>query len=177
MKKANKKRSASGFSLIETLVAILILTFGVLSLVMVFTQGLFNIATSQEDLIAKEKAAEAIESVFTGRDIRVLTWAQIRNVRDGGLFLDGAQPMNTGGDDSLVNTGDANENIESYVKAGVDNVLGTGDDVTVDLRNFTREIVITDVAPNLRQIQVIIRYQVGRMQRDYTLTTYISSYA
>jgi hypothetical protein len=45
------------------------------------------------------------------------------------------------------------------------------------LTDFTREIQITNLGPNLRQLVVIVRYRVGRLQLNYTLTTLISSYA
>ena len=57
-------------------------------------------------LIAREKAREAVESVHSARDMRVITWAQIRNVQQGGVFLAGAQPLRTAGADGLVNTAD-----------------------------------------------------------------------
>ncbi len=57
-------------------------------------------------LIAREKAREAIESVHAARDTGEASWATIRNVLDGGVFLDGAQPIKDPGDDGLVNTAD-----------------------------------------------------------------------
>ena len=58
-----------------------------------------------------QKAAQAIEAVFGARDSHKVTWAQIRNVNgasgsDGGIFLDGPQPLPQAGPDGLVNTGD-----------------------------------------------------------------------
>ena len=47
----------------------------------------------------------------------------------------------------------------------------------VPLNDFTREIEIRDIGDNLRQIRVIVRYQIGHLVREYTLTTYISSFA
>ena len=84
-----------GFSLIETVIAMGILATGLLSLAGVFVLGLRNLAGSSANLIAREKAREAVESVHTARDTRVITWAQIRNVAHGGVFLDGAQPLRT----------------------------------------------------------------------------------
>ena len=64
---------------------------------------------------------------------------------------------------------------------GIDNILGTADDVP--LLGFTRELAICDIVgnQNLRQIAVTIRYNgssaVGNQRRTYTLTTYISSFS
>jgi len=181
--------SADGFTLVEVIVSIVILTVGVLALVQVYTTGMTMMSTSQWDVIAKEKAAEAAESVFTARDTRVLQWAQIRNVvgaaGDNGVFLDGPQPMyavctSAVPNDGLINTADDTRcPLESIVVPGPDNQLGTADDQTTVLNFFTREIRIRDIAGNvnLRQIDVILTYRVGRMTRTYQLTTYISSYA
>ncbi len=169
-----------GFTLIETMIAIAVLAFGLLSLVAVYSQGILYRASSQADLVAKEKAAEAIESIFTARDTSILTWAQIRNVSAGGgaVFLDGARPLLDPGPDGLVNTADDNPALpDSIVDPGPDGILGTADDIIIPLNNYTREIRITDLTDSLRRIDVIMRYQVGRLGRQYTLTTYISSFS
>ena len=69
-----------GFSLMEMIVALSILMVGLLGLAQVFYFGMAIVGTSSAQLIAREKAREAIESVHTARDTRVITWAQIRNV-------------------------------------------------------------------------------------------------
>jgi prepilin-type N-terminal cleavage/methylation domain-containing protein len=170
-------RGEAGFSLIETVIAMAILATGLLSLAGVFAFGLRNLAGSSFGLTAREKAREAVESVHTARDTRVITWAEIRNVANAGVFLDGPQPLRTAGPDGLVNTAD-DAAIEVTVGPGFDNILGTADDVNMPLDTFTREIAITEFPvpnPNLRQLRVTITYRVGDSQRSYTLTTYVSS--
>jgi prepilin-type N-terminal cleavage/methylation domain-containing protein len=171
-----------GFSLIESLLAVAVLAFGLLSVAAAFSQGLTTLSGSNLDVLAREKAAEAIESVFTARDTRTITWVQIRNVQgqsgsDGGIFFDGQQPLTRPGYDGLLNTDDDSDEIESLVLPGADGELGTDDDVIQPLTQFSREIEIRDLSPTLRQLRVIIRYTVGRAEREYVLTTYISSYA
>jgi prepilin-type N-terminal cleavage/methylation domain-containing protein len=174
-------RGEAGFSLIETVIAMAILATGLLSLAGVFASGLRNLAGSSYGLTAREKAREAVESVHTARDTRVITWAQIRNVADLGVFEDGPQPLRMPGLDGLVNTADDPPELEAMVATGADNVLGTADDVLMPLTSFTREIAITELLtagvpnPNLRQLRVTIRYMVGAAQRSYVLTTYVSS--
>jgi len=68
----------AGFSLIEVLVAMSLLIIGVVALEGVIAFGARQLTASQDQLIAGQRAAEAIESVFKARDNRVLTWAQIR---------------------------------------------------------------------------------------------------
>src|ERR1700682_2752190 len=100
--------SQSGFSLIETVMALGVLTVGLMGAAAVITTGMQKVSTSPYDLIATQKAAEAIESVFSARDSHVLVWANIRNVvgtgSDGGIFLDGPQSIRLLGSDGLVNT-------------------------------------------------------------------------
>jgi type II secretory pathway pseudopilin PulG len=172
--------SEAGFSLIETIIAMGILATGLLSLAAVFASGLSNLASSSANLVAREKAREAIESVHTARDTRIIQWAQIRNVSQGGVFQDGPQPLRTAGADGLVNTAD-DTGMETSLGPGPDNRLGTADDVRTPMTTYTREIRISDIItngvanPNLRQLQVLVTYTVGRNRRTYTLTTFVSS--
>ena len=178
-----------GFSLIELMVALSILMVGLLGLAQVFYFGLAIVGTSSAQLIAREKAREAIESVHTARDTRTITWAQIRNVGNpdcsawagttaagGGRFTTAEHALLEAGPDGLVATAD-DTGVEKT--PGPDNILGTGDDIA--LQGFRRQIAICDIGPNLRQIAVTIRFNgnsaVGARQCSYTLVTYISSFS
>ena len=166
----------AGFSLVDTLCGLVILGGGLLALASAFSQGMILMSTSHIQQVAKEKAVEAVESVTSARDTRVITWAQIRNAGNGGVFLNGPQALRTPGPDGLVNTADDGA-VETEVNPGPDGILGTGDDIISSLSNYTREIQITDIGANLRQVLVIVRYQRGPMVRQYQLVTYISSFA
>ena len=98
------KSKESGFSLVETIISMGVLTVGAIGMAAVFAQGLQSTATSPNELLATQKAAEAIESVFSARDARTLTWAQVRNIANGGIFLNGATNMNLAGADGILNT-------------------------------------------------------------------------
>ncbi len=171
----------AGFTLIETIVALFVLTVGLLGLAQAFYVGLAHLSTSSANLIAREKAREAVESVHTARDTRTITWNEIRNVSGGGRFLDGAQPLNVAGNDGLVNTGDAGENrLEERREPGPDGVLGTPDDLLFPLSTFQRQVEIHElvpVNPDLREVVVTITYQVGSIRRTYTLRTYVSAFS
>jgi prepilin-type N-terminal cleavage/methylation domain-containing protein len=178
-------RSAAGFSLIETLIALAVLTVGVLGSAAVIANGMQHLSSSPADVVVTQKAAQAIEAVFSARDSHRLTWAQIRNVRgasgsDGGIFLDDPQPLHTSGPDGLVNTLDDDSAIETVALPGRDQMLGTADDQATVLSQYTRQIVIRDVANEngqLRSITVTITYQSGPTKRTYTLATMISAYS
>jgi hypothetical protein len=161
--------SSKGFSLAETVIALGVLTTGVLGAAGVLSAGMQNLSSSPSDVVVTQKATQAIESVFAARDSHRLTWAQIQNVSNGGIFLDGPQSMTLPGADGLVNTAD-------------DGAIETIDlpNHSIQLTSYTRQIAIQDVANEngqLRQITVTITYQNGRTRRTYTLVAYISTYA
>jgi prepilin-type N-terminal cleavage/methylation domain-containing protein len=174
-------KNEAGFSLIESLVAVGVLSVGMLAIAVAFLQGTMQLTGSDLDILAREKAAEAIESVFTARDTRTIQWSSIRNVvgadGDGGVFLDGAQTLRRSGPDGLINTADDPPELEAVIKPGADGMLGTDDDQVMALSQFTREVIIRDVSATLRDLEVIIRYQVGGSWREYRIKTLISSYA
>lgn len=181
---AMQMSSESGFSVVETIVSIGVLTTGIIGAAAVLVAGMTNLNSSPADVVVTQKASQAVEAVFAARDSHKLTWSQIRNVRgpsgnDGGVFLDGPQPLKKAGADGLVNTAD-DTTVETVVLPGKDQMIGTSDDQTLTLNQFQREIAIADVPGEngqLRSITVTITYQNGPTKRTYVLTTFISSYA
>jgi prepilin-type N-terminal cleavage/methylation domain-containing protein len=171
-----KTHSQSGFSLVETMFAIGVLSVAALGMAGIFAQGMQKTASSPGELLATQKAAEAIESVFSARDSHLITWAQLRNDSQGGIFKSGALPLTTDGPDGVVGTADDGP-VESVVLPGPDQRLGTADDVTVTLSGFTRQITITDISTDLRSITVTVTFKSGPTTRSYTLTALISTFA
>lgn len=184
-------KDQKGLSLIEAIVAMSVLSVGLLGLAQAFVLGLTQLSTSSSNLIAREKAREAVESVHTARDTRVITWARIRNEdavaaedeawgdcnsAGGGVFNNGVGGLRASGADGLINTDDDGE-IEEVAMPGEDGVLGTDDDFVLPLTNFTREVQICDINNDLREIRVTIRYFVGQLRREYRLRTFISAFS
>jgi hypothetical protein len=172
----------SGFTLLEAMISIFVLTFGVLSLAAVYAQGIFFASLSQYDYVAEKKAEQAVEAIFTARDIKQLTWSSIQNVSSNGVFLNGAQPILVPGTDGLVGTATDSGSAHEFITIGPgpDGILGTADDQVIDLNPWmTRTIAISAVngETNLRMITVTVNYQVGKMNRTYTLISYISAFA
>jgi prepilin-type N-terminal cleavage/methylation domain-containing protein len=168
--------SQSGFSLIESLIAMCVLTVGAVGMASVFMYGMQSTISSPNEVVAAMKAQEAVEGVFSARDSHTVTWAKLRNASQGGIFLDGLRDMKIAGEDGVVNTVDDGP-IESVALPGPDQTLGTGDDKIERLTEFKRQIVIADISPVLRSITVTIKYPAGSAVRTHTLTTYISAYA
>jgi prepilin-type N-terminal cleavage/methylation domain-containing protein len=184
----------SGFSLIEVMIAIALLSVGIVTLIAAFATSVASTQNAEENLIARQKALEAMESIFTARNTQQITFAQINNIPSGGIFTLGTTPMWSAGPDGLVNTADdvpfpANgvcpAGPECFPLPGPDGILGTPDDVPMSLGNFTRSIAIAPVLesdgvtinPNLRQVTVTISYQgPSGNQRSYSVNSLISSF-
>lgn len=171
-----------GSSLIEAIAAMLVLAIGLMALAQSIVLGMAHAAVSQANLVAREKAREAVESVHTARDTRTITWAQIGNASDCnagvcGVFADGFQPLRQAGPDGLVNTADDPDTLD-VIGPGPDGQLGTADDVRAD--GFEREILIEDVngSPAIRRLTVRISYPArGLRPLPFTLVTFVSSFS
>lgn len=191
-KKPGKQPRHAGFSLIEVMIAIAILTIGLLGLVGTFATALQSTQWSQEDLIAKQKALEALESIYTARNTQQITFQQVANISNGGIFTDGYSQLLQAGPDGLVGTGDDTNfpgcpgGVECFPLPGPDGILGTADDTRTTLAPFTRQILIAPVLqqpgnvpnPNLTQITVNVQYfRPGmRTPRTYTVNALMSAY-
>lgn len=188
-------KDAAGFSILEVLVSMLLLTAALMGLGQVFLLGMAHASTSSANLIAREKAREAVESVHTARDTRTIPWRRIRNVTarmcpgvptpDGwdattGVFIDGEQQggLHVAGPDGLINTaGDDALPLERIRQLGADGLPNTADDWEEELSQYWRDVWICDHSNSLREIRVTVRFRVGNILRNYRLTTYVSNYS
>ncbi|HEV2500635.1 MAG TPA: prepilin-type N-terminal cleavage/methylation domain-containing protein [Terriglobia bacterium] len=173
----------SGFSLIEALVAGVILSVGLLGLAYAYGQGTVMVVYSQQMAIARQKAREAIENVMAARNNQTLTWDQINNVSNGGVFIDGAELLLNPGLDGIVNTVDDGASAVSPCLTGTDCIVVPGTDGLLSdgtpepLSNYTRKIAITSINSDLKQVVVTITYTTPRgLQRSYQMTCYVSPY-
>jgi len=183
MQDAAKRRSTRGFTLLETMIALIVLFVGILGLAAMLGDALAYMRGSQDDFIAQQKAEEAAEAIFTAKYTNGITWAQLSNYSAGnptGLFLTGPQPvLQPGATDGLVGTvADSAQPPEYILTPGPDQKLGTVDDVQMPLTEFTRQITISNLATdsNLRTIEIQVFYNTGRFNRTYTMWTEISAF-
>jgi hypothetical protein len=186
VKNSGHNKQQAGFTLLEAMIAIVILSFGILSLAAVYAQGIQVANMTQLDYIAEKKSEEAVETIFAARDSKLLAWINIRNVTgsggaNDGVFLVGPQPLLAAGADGLYGTADDDAATPDVVITGPgpDKILGTADDVVMSLKNMKRTITIIDVPgeTGLRQVTITMTYTVGSLTRNYTLVSFISQFS
>lgn len=190
-----ESRAQAGFTIIETMIAVAITSVGILTLIAAFATAVSATQNGQQNLIAREKALQAMESVYTARNTQQISFAQIANVSSGGIFTTGPTQLLCAGPDGLVNTtddvscpasGPCAAGPECLVLPGADGILGTSDDAAMSLGNFTRQIQINSTLeadgvttdPTLKQIVVTLTYTTGNstVPRAYTINALISAY-
>src|SRR5262249_21219779 len=153
-----KKESQWGFSLLEVLISTVVVTIGLVALLGVFATAIAATQSSQQDMIAKQLASEAMESIFTARNTSQIQWLQIQNIGAGtnpdGIFVIGAQPINNAGPDGILGTADdATAGARTLQMPGPDGIVGTSDDPPpMQLTNYQRTIAITAV-PNTASLR------------------------
>jgi prepilin-type N-terminal cleavage/methylation domain-containing protein len=194
--RTDARKVEGGFTLIEVMIAIVVMSVGLLAVIASFATAISATQSAEEDLIARQKVLEAMESIYTARNAQQIPFASVANVSAGGIFLDGAQPMKCAGPDGLVGTGDdvncttqagancPNGGAECMVLPGPDGILGTGDDVTMSIGNFARTITVTPVLlasgavnNNMMAISITVSYtKAGLPARSFSANGLISAY-
>jgi prepilin-type N-terminal cleavage/methylation domain-containing protein len=196
--KSLRQSGESGFSLLETMFAMVIIAIGMLATLATIAYAVGATQTSQEDMIARQLASEAMESIFNARNTSQLGFSAINNVGVGaGIFIVLPMQPKCPGPDGILGTADdapcltaagalcPNAGIECLSEPGPDGIVGNADDVIISLANFTRTIAITQLLdgngnaiPTLVQVTVTINYTVPNHAgtKSYVLDEYISSY-
>ena len=77
-------RQQLGFTLLEVLISMFVLTVGLVSMLGVFATAMAATQTAQQDMIAKQLAQQAMETIYTARETANITWDQIQNVGGAG---------------------------------------------------------------------------------------------
>jgi prepilin-type N-terminal cleavage/methylation domain-containing protein len=186
MDRVSARASGSkGFTLMEVMMAIVVLTVALLAVALTMSQGIMSTFIAQEQLIAKQKAREALESVFTSRSTTDLEFTDLQTQGDGGIFVsDWTALRGMGADGIALTDDDAGEDIETVVLAGSDGELGTPDDIERVLNNFQRRISFSDVLrpgggvdEDIRMVTVDVRFANRGVWWTVTVNSYISRFA
>ena len=187
------RRHVQGFSLIDVMIAIIIMMVGVLALASALTSNLARSYESEQRIVAKQLALSTIESIISARDIQrigvIEGWDSIGNVGTNpvnginrGIFLTGWTPIRAGlGADGVAGTAD-----DACAGTGPCVVSGQPANTSEILQNYERQIVITDVddperphPPNdiaRRNITVNIRFIVHGSNRQESFSTIVANY-
>jgi len=185
-----RKQAQGGFSLIEVLISMTVLTVGLVSLLGVFGLAMATTQTSQQDMIAKQLANEAYESIETARNTSQITWDDLQNVGSTscpvtgastcGIFLTGAQPIYKAGADGIYGTADdvSSGQRQTLQDPGPDGIFGTADDIYIPLTGYQRTIAISPVNASLRSVTITVQYTTAQMklQKAYVVNSYISQF-
>jgi type II secretory pathway pseudopilin PulG len=166
-KKIDEKRAVSekGFSLIEAVVAILIITVGLIGTAAAITYALEFGAISRNVGNAKLVIVSSIEEIESLRNTRRLDFKQIANV--GNVDNNGSpntfSGFSNGYKEVSVNPGPdgVNGTDDDLRDAGPDETYDTGDDFdnpALVKSGYVREIKITDLNTTLKKVEIKVRY-------------------
>lgn len=180
-----------GFTIIEVMIAAVILVIGLLSLSALFATALATVQNSQTNQIARQKGRETLESIYAARNDGSITFDQIQNKADGGIFNGGFENMYLPGADGIPGTVNESTTLDRVVLPGKNGILETtpgaaspaGDDVFVPLTNFQRQISISSVKGSdgsvnlyMRKLVVTIRVtNTSGISTDFVTSGYIST--
>lgn len=179
-------RGQKGFTLIEVMISMVVMTVGLVSLLGVFGLAMASTQTSQQNGISKQLANEALEGILTARETANIPWTAIANTGSGGIFLSGFQPINLAGADGIIGTADDSAaGAQKLQMPGPDGIFGTADDVQLPLSNYQRQIAIVPAndangnpIPTLNVVTITVQYNNPQLKipQNYILTTYVSQY-
>ena len=159
------EHSQAGFTLLEMVVAMLIMLISLLALAAAIAFALAVSNKGRTVTNTKLLVVSILEQMETLRNTKQLTYGQISNTGHvdntgattnfAGFPTDFIQISVNPGPDGIFGTTD------DLVDAGPDAVYGTNDDYvnpSLARRNYTRQIIITPLSDNLKKIQVTLRY-------------------
>jgi type II secretory pathway pseudopilin PulG len=159
------RESENGFSILEMVVAMLLMLLGLLALASVVGYAFMVSNKGRNITNSKLLVVSILEQIETLRNTKQLTYGQINNT--GAVDNSGSRQVFSGfpiefqpvsqnpGPDSIFGTTD------DLVDAGTDGDYGTQDDFTnqsLARPGYSRQIIITPLNPNLKRIQVTLRY-------------------
>lgn len=165
-----QKDKQTGFSLVELIISIAIISTALLGLVGLLTLTIPTADKSSRITIAKEIAISTLETLTIARESQVITFDQISNDAAAmvpGIFPPNFLPIRNPGPDNLFGTADDNGNVLVTVGPKIDPVIAnqkfdsTNDQVTnLTQIGYQRRITITDLGSGLKQVTVDVFYPI-----------------
>ena len=182
------KNNEKGFTYIEVIVAILIMTIGVLSLLSAISYAVLREREAEQRNTARQLTNAAMESIFAVRDLQQLSlanrvataianWDAVANVgaTPQGIFLTGYNPIRQdSGFDGIEGTAD------DACPAGANCGVAPNINSSAVIVGYDRQIIITNIlepnstVSNRRNVVINVRYTVGQSVRVETVSTIVS---
>jgi Tfp pilus assembly protein PilV len=177
-------KKEEGFSLVETIIALVVLLVGILSSIQAISFGMLYTQEMEKRGMAKEIARSTMETIFSIRDLQafdpqvgeIYNWntIQVSNGTNGGIFLDGWKPIRENpGDDGIFGTAD------DACAANISCVVGGYTNSSPVVQGYERKIEIFDITENgvvrKRRIDVRVRYFVGRLLKESVESTIVAN--
>ncbi len=180
-----EERAQRGFSLLEMIIAMSILTTGLLAVASTIGYALLVSNSGRGITNTKLLIVSVLEQMETLRNTETLTFGQIANeieVDNTGAdwnfvgFPSTFLPVSVNpGPDGIFGTND------DLIDPGPDLVYGTADDFSnqaLERPGVTRQILITSLSPQLKRIQVTLRYSPnGGDSRELVGVSYLNDNA
>lgn len=164
-KNQNSNKKQDGFTLIEAVIATLILTIGLVGTAAALAYALQFTTLSRNVSNAKMVIVGSIEEIESLRNAQRLDFKQIENV--GSVDNTGTPTVfdgfSVGFKDVSLNPGPdgVNGTDDDLRNAGVDGTYGTGDDfddASWAKIGYRRQITITNLSDTLKKIEVKVQY-------------------
>jgi Tfp pilus assembly protein PilV len=175
------KNGEKGFTYIEVIIAIIIMTVGILACLSAITFAMFRERQAENRNTARQITSSAIESIFAARDLRnnnvLNNWRAINNDTAAvpGIFKTGWTPIREdAGFDGIHGTSD------DACATGTNCPSGAGTNNSAEVIGFQRRIVISDIPePGIatirkRKIEISVRYFAGQIIQQETVSTIIA---
>jgi prepilin-type N-terminal cleavage/methylation domain-containing protein len=178
-RKRTRRKPDSGFTLLEMVVAMVILTSGLLALASAISYALMATNSGRGITNAKLLVASIHEQMETLRNTGQLTFGQMANAGQvdntgGGNFAGFPTEFLTvsrnPGPDGIFGTAD------DLIDAGPDKKYGTQDDWTnpaLAACACTRQILITSLGSQLKRVQVTLRYSAS-FEQELVSVSYLN---